>query len=345
MDARFARIIPFVAGFCLLAASVYAQQGGVGGGAVGGGGGVNRPAGPVAQGPQPAPARPTILAPEWAQLPPEHEKYLNDILRYWEHSSAGIERYQCNFTRWVYDLPADNMGRPVKDRAGDEAARQISQGLIKYMAPDKAMYQVKKVWSFEAAKTDYVDAPVERHGDHWICDGEWIYEFDYPQSLLRKIQLPPEARGDAISKGPLPFLFRAKADEIRARFWIRVDTPKDVSGEYHLEAVPRTQEDAAMFRVARIVIAEEDYLPKALVLIPRTNDGRNSNREVFVFENREKNWSFKDLLNGLNVWKRDFYEPAVPKGWKLLEQPYQGGQEVSAPATTANRTPAQPARR
>ncbi|MBM4001024.1 MAG: hypothetical protein FJ297_16040 [Planctomycetes bacterium] len=277
------------------------------------------------------------LKPEWADLPPAHEQYLNDILKYWEHSSSKIERYQCTFTRWVYDLPTDAAGRPASDRGGREAARQISQGLIKYMAPDKAMYQARKVWNFDATKKDYVDVPVERHGDHWICDGEWIYEFDYPQSTLRKIQLPPDARGEAISKGPLPFLFRAKGDEIRARFWMRVDTPPDVKGEYHLEAAPRTQEDAAMFRVARIVIAETDYLPKAIVLVPRTNDGRSSQREVFVFENREINWTFKDLLNGLNLWQRDFYEPSVPKGWKLIEQPYRGGHEVGAPGVTAER--------
>ncbi|GIW91965.1 MAG: hypothetical protein KatS3mg110_4480 [Pirellulaceae bacterium] len=273
---------------------------------------------------------PTV-APAWIPLSPEHEAYLDQILKYWEYTTSKIERYQCEFTRWVYDLPPDAAGRLPVDPRGNEAARHISQGIIKYMAPDKAMYQSRRIWKFDQNKRDYVEAAVEQEADHWICDGRWIYEFDYRQKVLRKIELPPQMRGQAISKGPLPFLFRAKADQIKARFWIRVDTPADARGEYHLEIVPRTQEDASQFRACRLIIDEKDFLPKALVIIPPANDGRGANREVFVFDKRQVNWTFQDLLNEFKLWSRDFYEPAVPNGWKLIEEPYQ------APASVAER--------
>ena len=70
------------------------------------------------------------------------------------------------------------------------------------------------------------------------------------------IELPPEVRGQAIGKGPLPFLFNAKADDIKQRFWIHVITPPNTKGEYWLEAVPKTQEDAANFMFIHIIIDE-----------------------------------------------------------------------------------------
>ncbi len=279
----------------------------------------------------------SIVAPAWIPLSPEHNAYLDQILKYWEYTTGKIERYQCEFTRWVYDLPPDPSGRLVTDPRGNEAARHISQGIIKFMAPDKALYQSRRIWKFDPNKRDYVEGKAEQEGDHWVCDGHWVYEFDYRQRVLRKIELPPQMRGQAISKGPLPFLFRAKADQIKARFWLRVDTPSDAKGEYHLEIVPRTQEDAGQFRACRLIIDEKDFLPKALVIIPRANDGRSSHREVFVFEKRQVNWTFQDLLNELKLWSRDFYEPAVPNGWKLMEEPYREPAAVADPPERASR--------
>jgi len=262
------------------------------------------------------------MAPAWIPLSAEHEKYLDQVLRYWEYNSSKIERYQCEFNRWIYDLPPDATGRPVTDRSGNEAARQISQGIIKFMAPDKAMFQSHRVWKFDPKTRSYTEVRAEEDRDHWICDGHWIYEFDYRQKVLRKIELPPEMRGKAITRGPLPFLFRARAADIKERFWLRVDTPPEAKGEYHLEIVPRTQEDAAQFRLCRLIIDESDFLPKALVIVPRSNQGNTTQREVLTFEKRQVNWTFKDLLNELNLWSRDFYEPAVPQGWKLVVEPY-----------------------
>lgn len=270
-----------------------------------------------------------LLVPPWIPLSPEHEEYLNQVLKYWEYNSSKIERYQCEFTRWVYDLPPDATGRVPVDPQGREAARQISQGVIKYMAPDKAMYQSQRVWKFDTKSLNYTEVRAQEDRDHWVCDGRWIYEFDYRQKTLRKIELPPDMRGKAISKGPLPFLFRAKADEIKSRFWLRVDTPADAKGEYHLEIVPRTQDDAAQFRSCRLIIDEKDFLPKLLVVFPRANDGRTAQREVFAFDKRQVNWTFKDLLNEFNIWSRDFYEPAVPSGWKLIEEPFSAQPAVA----------------
>ena len=70
-------------------------------------------------------------------------------------------------------------------------------------------------------------------------------------------------QGKAIVDGPLPFLFGAKADKIKARYWLRVITPSDAKGEYWLEAWPKSRYDSANFQRVEIILDEKDYLPKA----------------------------------------------------------------------------------
>jgi TIGR03009 family protein len=283
--------------------------------------------------------------PTWWPLRPDHETYLDEILDYWEYNTAKIQRYECKFTRWIYD-PAAVRPDP---QTGELPAREISQGVIKYMTPASAMYKVDKVYGYVPPAEDqgsrYDELDAERFGEHWVCDGQSIFEFDYGQKLLKQIVLPPEAQGEAISKGPLPFLFRAKKDEIKERFWIRVITPEGKTGEYWLEAYPRTQEDAAHFKFIHIIIDQKEFLPKALILFKRTFSERSPARETFAFEDRQVNLTWKNFLQGLNIWKRDFFAPAVPDGWKKVVQQVEAGPAGSDAGDVppgGSRTPAPP---
>ncbi len=268
--------------------------------------------------------------PSWWPLREDHEKYLDEILGYWEYNTAQITRYECKFTRWIYDPAAVR----ADSQTGELPAREISQGVIKYMTPASAMYKVNKVYGYRPPEGDkpsrYDELDSDRFGEHWVCDGESIFEFDYGQKLLKQIVLPPEAQGEAISKGPLPFLFRAKKDEIKERFWIRVITPEGKTGEYWLEAYPRTQEDAAHFKFVHIIIDQKEFLPKALILFKRSFTERSPARETFAFEERQVNLTWKNFLQGLQVWKRDFFAPAVPDGWKKVVQQVEAGPPPDA---------------
>ena len=126
--------------------------------------------------------------------------------------------------------------------------------------------------------------------------------------------LPPEVRGQAIGKGPLPFLFNAKSEDIKQRFWLQVITPSNAKGEYWLEAVPKTQEDAANFKMIHVIIDVADYLPKAMVLFDTSYvPGTRPSRTTFQFNDREVNFSI--LTEQLNLFHREFYEPKLPAGW------------------------------
>ena len=154
-----------------------------------------------------------------------------------------------------------------------------------------------------------------------------VYQFDQRQKKLIQNELPPEVRGQAIGKGPLPFLFNAKADDIKQRFWLRIVTPKDTKGEYWLEAVPKTQEDAANFKMIHIIIDETDYLPKAMVLFDTSYvAGVRPSRTTFQFNEREVNFSV--LAEQLNLFHREFYEPKLPAGLDARSEPRGSGTDA-----------------
>ena len=48
-------------------------------------------------------------------------------------------------------------------------------------------------------------------GEHWVCDGQNVYEYRHDQKQLVVRPIPPAMQGKAIVDGPLPFLFGAEA--------------------------------------------------------------------------------------------------------------------------------------
>lgn len=247
----------------------------------------------------------------FAPLSESHEKYLDQILAYWEHSSSKITQYRCQFQRWEYD--------PVF--GPKDTFKTYSEGTIKYMAPDKGLFRVEKIAFYTPAaspeeKPTYTTQP-EVHGEHWICDGEAVFEFDHQRKRLIERPLPADLRGKAIVDGPLPFLFGAKADSIKRRYWMRVITPKEAQGEYWLEAFPKSQQDAANFKKVEVIIDQKDFLPKAIQIFDRNLE--NPSRSVFMFDKREINPMIN--LDKLILWKKDFYKPVTPSGWeKVVEK-------------------------
>jgi TIGR03009 family protein len=262
-----------------------------------------------------------VQAPAWIPLPAEHEKYLDQVLGYWQESSAKIKRYRCRFTRWEYD--GVFMARDAK--TGEMPAKTQSSGVLKYAAPDKGLFRVEQMLHYTPAtkpgeRAQYTTHPDDR-GEQWICDGKSVFAFDHQKRQLIQTELPPDMQGRAIVDGPLPFMFGAEAAKIKQRFWIRVITPKDAKGEYWLEAVPKTRTDAANFRMLHVIIDEQDFLPKAMAMFDRNYDEvRNPTCTNYVFEKREVNWN--ETLDKINIFAREFWEPATPLGYKKIVERY-----------------------
>lgn len=275
-----------------------------------------------------------IQAPPGFPLSAKHQEYVDGILQYWEASSSQIQRLKCSFNRWSYDSAVCNYIDPASNQM---VAFEIAGGDIQFENPDKAYIAVEKkrlaippsANTPELQWRDLDSAAMEQQKERYICNGDAIFMFDFAQQQLIKQILPPEARGEGIKHTPMPFLFGAKAAELKERYWIRpLQTPDGVEKQWYLEVYPKKVQDAEHYSVARIVLAGDQFLPKSIQLFsPDYNpqkitlaDGTTMpaviKYQVYEFSDHKVNFTLNKLLA---PW-RDAFNPRTPTGWKLAEK-------------------------
>jgi TIGR03009 family protein len=264
---------------------------------------------PPQQSAQQPPQRVAVAAPAAQQptpLSPEQQAALDQLLAAWETRNAAVRTWACTFRKWEY-----NAWSPA-DANGERLAFAESTGELKYAAPDKGLFRVKetKQWSPEARRYETRGGDT---GEHWVCNGESIYEFRHSERQLRETKLPAEMRGKAISDGPLPFVFGAKADTLKKRYWMRIVTPPDVRDQIWLESLPKFQADAANFSKVELILQARDLMPFAIQIYkPAGQD-----RDVYQFDPRT------NLIDrGLDMI-RDFAKPMTPFGYKYVFEDLQ----------------------
>ena len=268
-----------------------------------------------------APAMPQ--PPEWAgRMSPEEAKWIDDVLRFWETRSDKVKLFECKFQRWDYD------GGFV-DPAGKRHSRSYAEGVIKYAQPDKGLYRVEKLILVQPpAQAGQPPQQVVQNpdlGEHWICDGTKVYAFEANKKQVTVNPLPVEMQGKAIADGPLPFMFGAKAQTIQARYWIHGLTGGP-ENKYWLEAVPKSRQDAQNFKQVRIILDKQDFLPESLeIFAPNFDPPRNDARQTYVFSSREakEQKNINELIAGgldpFGLFQREFFNPKIPAGWKLVD--------------------------
>ncbi|MBX7166269.1 MAG: TIGR03009 domain-containing protein, partial [Pirellulales bacterium] len=261
----------------------------------------------------PAPAEPMPPAPRAPfQLTAAEAAELDLVLKQWEQATQGINDMSCAFDRWETDQVFNKVSQ--------------AKGELKYRSPDKGLYRVD-------------------NGEHWICDGQSVFEFDAQQKQVIERQLPPELQGKAIVDGPLPFLFNAEVAKLKQRYWMRIVTPADQrgngqQGSIWIEAYPRHQRDAANFSMATLILQwkGQNLLPYALrVVLP---GGKKFTDHQF----------HEVAINSpLRILQGDFSKPKIPSGWKLVQAqtapppPQMPAAPPGAqPPAAANRVPAGP---
>ncbi len=292
---------------------------------------VRQPAGPAtAPAAQPRPATQRVAAVPGAggpqqppPLSPEQQAALDRLLAAWEARNAAVTTWSCTFHKWEYNAwsPADG--------AGERLAFSESTGEIKYAAPDKGLFRVKDATQWNPESRRYEKRTGDT-GEHWVCNGTSIYEFRHSERQLRETRLPPEMQGKAISDGPLPFVFGARADTLRKRYVMRIITPPGVTDQIWLESLPRYQADAANFSKVELILQARDLMPFAIQIYkPGGQD-----RDVYQFDPRTS------LIDkGLDLL-RDFSRPVTPLGYKFILEdagaappgPAAGGLPQARPA-------------
>ena len=262
-------------------------------------------------------------------LSPEQQQRVDEILDYWEKKTAEITTHQCIFQRKNYNFVFGSQDTPLT----------IDRGLIRYSAPDKGLMRVNEVYNVDAATED----PKQRFkkqdiefGEYWVCDGKSVFSFESKTKTLTEAKLPPEMQGKAIAEGPLPFLFGAKADAMKARYWIREITPENnPDGEYFLEAVPKRPEDAANFQAIHVILAVNDgqLLPKAM----RVLNGKQGriDYEFAQHKTNDKGHRLADFLGG-------FASPKAPRGWKTVVEDWSAPAEQPSSAAAPKAQAARP---
>ncbi len=288
----------------------------------------------------PSAAGRTSIAPEQSPQPPApqppfqltaaQQQAVDQLLTYWERYSSRVKRYRCSFTWWEYD---SNFGPQDPN-----TAKTCSDGELRYEAPDKGLFhvvQVKHHTKQPDGTIKYLPRPGE-NGKYWTCNGKAIFQFDYLNKRLRVAELPPQMQGAGIADGPLPFLFGAKAEKIKGRYWVQIIAPPEgkEGQEYWLQAFPKTRKDAANFKMVEVILDAKLFLPSAIqVYDPGYNGRGNFSRSVFVFHDRKVN----ERLS-LNLLKGDPFTPNAPLGWrKVVEK-----NTVPAPIGPATPPPQRP---
>jgi TIGR03009 family protein len=287
--------------------------------------------------PPPAPQQ-----PGWIPLPPDHEKWVNQVLQYWEQRSSKIKALTCQFTRWKYEPTY------TKD---PEVPITVAKGEIKYAAPDKGKFQVTELSKYSGPATMPGGRPEyavqdDSFAEHWVSDGKSVFMYDAHNKQLMQRELPPDMQGKAIVDGPLPFLFGARAETIRARYWVR-GLPEGGKGKYWLEAIPKSRADAQNFKAVTIVLDEKSYLPELLeVFMPNYDSKTNRARETYQFTRHEvvdDKINVQQLGVLLAPFRTAFYAPKLPSGWTRVMQRADGSTVVpGAQGVEAKSKPAPP---
>lgn len=250
----------------------------------------------------PRPRRPQAT---WGELSARENAELELVLRAWEEHSSEVRTLECTFQCWKYDkvfgAAAPNGGPPRPTR--------IYGGVIRYAAPDKGHYHIT-----EQVVDPASDQPEFKNidGEHWVCDGNAVYEFDHDKKQLIERRLPNELKGKAISNSPLPFVFGTTADKMRQRYWMRLNTPATVVGkEIWMRVEPIYPEDRANYQRATVVLDEKRMLPTAVSL--ELPNGSHTN---YRFD------PDPSINNPLKKFMGNFKVPSTPSGWKhVIEEP------------------------
>lgn len=268
------------------------------------------------------------------QLKPVEQSYLDQVLSQWEDASAKIQNFSCPFTRFTYNAwsPAPTV------------AFRIEDGKVSYDKPDKGSFKIEVIKQWTAAPVAPGQSPAANQaprgahkqvfpetgdektgvvGDHWVSDGKHIYEYRPNAKELAVTPIPPDMQGEKIVNGPFPFLFGAKADDLKRRFWMRIH-PNPDQNVIHLVALPKTRQDAASYRAVELQLDRRTLLPRGMQV-----HAPDKGREVFSFHLSKVSINARRGL----VWQALFQSPRTPWGWRRVVNGPQPGLSQTRQAT------------
>ena len=279
------------------------------------------------------------------ELTPQEQQTIDQILAYWEQETAKIERFSCEFSRWEFDSQAPGVQEIARQLGRGDITVAASRGVVRFQKVYSGLFKTEFYTKMtgQVSKDKQVELKVDPNnsGEWVVCDGKFVWDYDRKEKIRTKLELPPEMQGLGIMNSPLPFLFGVKADEIKARYWVRAISPgtengRAVENKYAIEAYPKYPVDAVNYHHVQIVLDRDMFLPELMVLyMPEWNDQAvNANglvieprdkRMVYQFASRQINSNIFQKLSE-SLFQRDFIPIDPGAGWKTNEIPYMPAQ-------------------
>ena len=235
--------------------------------------------------------RPPVKAMEVEKFDPVLEQVLQD----WERNTSLFKKLVGEFQVFKYD--------PIFE------VEKRARGRFAHEAPDKGSYERLAVEIPKGArgkKRGKDGTPYKLESDipeRWVCTGKEVIKIDDREKTYEKIPIPPEAQGQNIIEGPLPFLFGMKAERAKKRYKMKLLNPENkAENEIWLEVIPRRREDSGNWQRAVVIIDAEKFVPTAVKLFDPTGA-----ETVHLFD--------KDtiVINPKRGWLDWGADPFVPK--------------------------------
>ena len=294
-------------------------------------------------------------------ISPQEQQFVDQLLDYWEKSTKNLERLSCDFMLFEYNSNAPFVQQLAQQLGKD--VRQIkykaSQGVVRYMKPDKGMYKVDVAIAL-TGKLDKNGQPEmlpseQLDQDYWICDGETIHQYDRVAKKVTHYVIPSELRGTNIMETPLPFLFGIEKVKVKERFWVRALQPPPLpNGQpnndmFLIEAHPKFQQDAQNYSKVQIYLDRKEFLPVALIKygtdhVDKPGVALTDSREYFEFSNRVRDANLLQKFNEI-VFRQQFIPLQLPSGWTEETKEYSPlstGESIADVYQNAPNAPTQP---
>ena len=259
---------------------------------------------------------------------------LNQLLTAWQQVSKGTKTLETSFERWHYDMFAAP--------AGVHASK--ATGSLRYAAPDKGLFKVEQLMFFQGmqdGKPQFGPAP-GKFGEHWVCNGRELIEFDRGAKKCTILELPPNMQGTQIFNSPLPFVFNLDAAQIQKRYWIReVKPPENQPNIYLIEAWPKWQEDRAQYKLVQVALDKNTFLPTALIMYaPNFNAKTAPKWDHYEFSKTKRNGIGAAFMT--KFIQSSFIPAKPPSDWQIVREKFTPPAEMQTPPAPGQ-TPVQQA--
>ena len=250
------------------------------------------------------PQRPQQVLPNggqpFPQLTVQEAADLDRFLDLWEEKSGLITSFETEFQCWERGLEIRDPSKPDPS----------TYGSIRYVAPNKGIYEVL------GSVVDGKREPMEDNNrTKFLSTGDKVYEYDFAQKIVQIYSVPPEQQNGIAAGGPMPFVFGAKAADLKKRYYLRIiTTPQRAKlGELWLEACPKTADDAAEFRSVQLIFNDKKLIPLGFVKF--SANGKESTSYKFIVDTMKISGQ-KNIIAGMLAGP---FKPDIPPGWQTQE--------------------------